>query len=111
MGLGFRTLRKRQRAHFKMKKLLTHDEIHRLAALGAFLNLKQLSIVTGFCYSTVHKWRREGLPLIDGKITLADALAWLKAKPQQVSLQDVGIREHPLHPDAGRFCALTRRNG
>ncbi len=57
-----------------MKKILSHEEIHRRAKLGAFLNLKQLSIVPGFCYSTVHKWRKEGLSLIDGKIALADAL-------------------------------------
>jgi len=93
-----------------MKKQLSPEEIHRRAKLGAFLNLKQFSIVTGFCYSTVHKWRREGLPLIDGKITLADALAWLRTKPQQVSLRDVGIREHPLHPDADRFCGRGPKN-
>ena len=62
-----------------MKMILSDEEIHRRAKLGVALNLKHLSVATGYSYSTVRSWRDMGMPLLDGKITVKDALDWRKA--------------------------------
>jgi hypothetical protein len=35
-------------------------------------------VATGFDYDTTREWKRQGLPLIKGRIKLSDAEAWLK---------------------------------
>jgi hypothetical protein len=61
-----------------VKPLLSDEEIHCRAKLGLALNLKHLAVATGYGYSTVRSWRDMGMPLLDGKITVKDALSWRK---------------------------------
>jgi hypothetical protein len=61
-----------------MRVKLSKREIASRAKQGLALNLAQLAVATGYCYSIVRQWKKDGLPLKYGKITLADAYAWLK---------------------------------
>ena len=64
---------------------LDREEIIRAANTGGWLDLQELALVTRFDYDKVRQWKHEGLPLIGGRIKLADAEAWLKTtflKPQ-----------------------------
>jgi hypothetical protein len=56
----------------------TKDTVVQMSKNGMALRLKELALATGYSYSTVLKWKRDGLPLVDGRITASDALAWRK---------------------------------
>ncbi len=84
-----------------MRKALSFDEIMHRAKLGMALNLGQLATATGYGYSTIQKWHKMGMPLIDGRITLQDAWAWRKAhaaaniEPSPLK-QHQDVMRHPL---------------
>lgn len=59
-----------------MRKQLTEEQIHEKAARGLALTLTELAVATGYGYSTVRAWKPQGLPLVGGKITKAEALEW-----------------------------------
>jgi len=87
------------------------------AKAGMFLNLRELSEATGFCYSIIKQWRSQGMPLIDGKIMLSDAVAWRKSQPAEVVKSRVEVQSpsttvlnHPLLA-AGKSCGLKSKNG
>ena len=44
---------------------------------GLALNLKELTLATGYGYTHWRTWKARGLPLIAGKIPLKKALDWL----------------------------------
>jgi len=82
-----------------------------------FLNLRELSEATGFCYSIIKQWRSQGMPLIDGKIMLPDAVAWRKSQPAEASRSRVEaqspsttVLNHPLLA-AGKSYGLKSKNG
>jgi hypothetical protein len=83
-----------------MRVKLSKQEIVRRAKQGLALNLRQLAVATGYCYSIVRQWKKDGLPLKYGKITLADACAWLKKfakiKQQESPASASGCEHHPL---------------
>ena len=83
-----------------MRVKLSKQEIVRRAEQGLALNLRQLAVATGYCYSIVRQWKKDGLPLKYGKITLADAYAWLKrfakVKPPESPASESGCEHHPL---------------
>ena len=76
------------------------DEILSRAREGLALNLKELAIATGYGYSTVRNWHSNGMPLLDGKITRSEALAWRKkyerSKPQESRFLPPSLEHHPL---------------
>jgi hypothetical protein len=63
-----------------MRRKYSKDEVLLRARQGMALNMKELAIATGYGYSKVRAWRDNGLPLIDGRITLADARHLAQAK-------------------------------
>ena len=83
-----------------MRVKLSKQEIVRRAKQGLAINLRQLAVATGYCYSIVRQWKKDGLPLKYGKITLADAYAWLKkfakVKLQESPTSESGCEHHPL---------------
>ena len=83
-----------------MRPKFSKEEIIRRAKRGLALNLAQLAVATGYCYSIVRQWKKDGLPLKYGKITLADASAWLKQfakiKPKESPALVSGCEHHPL---------------
>lgn len=40
------------------------------------LSLRELALALGYSYLTILKWKKDGLPLIDSRITKGEALAW-----------------------------------
>jgi hypothetical protein len=86
-----------------MRIALSFDEVIRRAHLGLALNLGQLATASGYGYSTVQKWHKMGMPLLDGRITLQDAIAWRKACAAVGSPRpDDTILHHPLLSRRGR---------
>jgi len=83
-----------------MKIQLSSQEIITRAREGMALNLKELAIATGYGYSTVRCWHTNGMPLLDGKITRSEALAWRrkyeKFKPVESPLENYTVSHHPL---------------
>ena len=71
----------------KLKRLSKEQRVglHERASYGEALRLWELAAVSGYSYKTVLKWKREGLPMLDGKINKAEALKWraefVKANP------------------------------
>jgi MoxR-like ATPase len=68
-------------------------------------------------YSIIKRWRSQGMPLIDGKITLHDAVTWRKSQPSEaatsrveVQLPSTTVLNHPLLA-AGRSCGPKSKNG
>jgi len=53
-------------------------DIQRRGHDGEALFLWELAVFLGYGYSTILKWKREGLPLVDGKIPAKEAWAWRK---------------------------------
>ena len=95
---------------------LPHLSAGEKAKAGMFLNLRELSEATGFCYSIIKKWHAQGMPLIDGKITLSDAVSWRKSQPSkaaprvEVQSPSTTVLNHPLLA-AGKSCGLKSKNG
>ncbi len=54
------------------------EKIFYKAQLGAALNLRELAVALGYSYPIMRKWRRDGMPMMDGKITRAEAWTWRK---------------------------------
>jgi hypothetical protein len=83
-----------------MRRKYSNDEVLARAKQGMALNLKELAIATGYGYSKVREWHDHGLPLIDGRITLADARAWLKSyhktKRRECRASESDHEHHPL---------------
>ena len=83
-----------------MSRVRLSDEVIREhAGLGMALNMTELSIVTGWGESTIRKWKQEGLPLIDGRITKEDAIAWRRAylaKREESPRENYTVSHHPL---------------
>jgi hypothetical protein len=83
-----------------MRVKLSKREIVSRAKQGLALNLRQLATATGYCYSIVRQWKKDGLPLKYGKITRAAADAWLKKiakiKPKESPTSESGCEHHPL---------------
>lgn len=48
------------------------------AQAGMALNLRELARALGYSYSVILQWKRDGLPLMDGRVTKNEALAWRK---------------------------------
>ena len=61
---------------------------------------QELAVASGYGYSTVRQWHANGMPLIDGKITLREALAWRKqyekAKRSESQSPIPTVLHHPL---------------
>ncbi len=84
---------------------------------GMFLSLRELSEATGFCYSVIKRWHSQGMPLIDGKITFSDAVAWRKSQPSEPAKSRVEVQspsttvlDHPLLA-VGKSCGPKSKNG
>jgi hypothetical protein len=81
-------------------------EIFQRAKNDLPLSLRELSVASGHCYSIVKRWRKNGLPMLDGRITLKEALEWrrsqepVKSQPEtrpQVEIEPpASIAGHPL---------------
>jgi hypothetical protein len=90
-----------------MKTRYSPAEVIVRAKQGLSLNLRELAIASGYGYSMVRKWYKAGLPLMDGRITLRDAMAWRKAQAAgQPGSQSPfpNLSHHPLLT-SGRFGA------
>jgi hypothetical protein len=61
-----------------MRRKYSDDEVRARAKQGMALNLQELAIATGYGYSTVRTWHDNGMPLLDGRITMKEALVWRK---------------------------------
>lgn len=68
------------------------EQLHARAKRGEALALWELAVVLGYSYSVLLTWKREGLPLVDGKLPASEAWVWRKAflaskpeNPQQES--------------------------
>jgi hypothetical protein len=80
-----------------MRVRRTEAEIFESAKRGAALLLKELGVASGYGYSTVRKWKAMGMPLIDGRITMRDALAWRKSlMPSELPVDFATVSHHPL---------------
>ena len=83
-----------------MRRKIDKDEALARAREGLALNLKELAIATGYGYSTVRGWHHNGMPLLDGKITRSEALAWRrkyeKSKPVGSPPENSSVLHHPL---------------
>lgn len=83
-----------------MRRKYSEDEVRQRAREGLALNLQELAIATGYGYSTVRRWHDNGMPLLDGRITRSDALAWRKRferlKPLELQSQIPTVSHHPL---------------
>ena len=83
-----------------MRKTILKNEILARAREGLALNLKELAIATGYGYSTVRGWHYNGMPLLDGKTTRSEALAWRKkyekTKPLESRSLSPILEHHPL---------------
>jgi hypothetical protein len=82
------------------------------------LDMQELAEASGYGYWTVRQWKKSGLPLISGKITLRDARAWLKKQskqdgdPKEQTISPAqAILSHPLHPNADRSRYLPANDG
>lgn len=92
-----------------MRIKYTHDEIIKRGRLGMALNQFELAIAMGYGYSTVQKWFKRGLPMIDGRITTSRAEKWLIENP--VSPQPPPIVAHHRLLAAGKSCGRELKNG
>jgi hypothetical protein len=84
-----------------MRVRRTDKEIIERGKLGLALNLRELAIAMGYGYSKVREWHDKGMPLADGKITLAEAKAWQrryeKSKRRLESQSQIPtVLHHPL---------------
>jgi len=83
-----------------MRKPKDNDAIMASARQGLALNLKELAIATGYGYSTVRVWHKNGTPPLDGKITRREAIAWRKSyeksRPVELPHKTNAIFRHPL---------------
>ena len=83
-----------------MRRKIDNDEVLARARDGLALNLKELAVATGYGYSTVRVWHSNGMPLLDGKITRSEALAWRrkyeKSKPVESQSDHSTVLHHPL---------------
>ena len=83
-----------------MRRKIDKEEILARAREGLALNLKELAVATGYGYSTVRGWHYNGMPLLDGKITRGEALAWRKkyerSKPVESQPENSTVSHHPL---------------
>jgi hypothetical protein len=78
---------------------LPDDAIHANAARGMALNMTELAIATGYGESTIRKWKAEGLPLVSGRITKADALEWRRGyevRRRELPRENYTVAHHPL---------------
>ena len=84
----------------RMRRKIDKGEILARAREGLALNLKELSVAAGYGYSTVRGWHYNGMPLLDGKITRSEALAWRKkyekSKPVESLPENSIVLHHPL---------------
>lgn len=75
---------------------INRDEVLHVAKTGGWLNLQELAVAMHFDYDVVREWKQQGLPLVYGRIKLADAEAWLKstflAVPKQPSGVEVAVQ-------------------
>jgi len=83
-----------------MRPKFSKQEIISRAKQGLALNLHELAIATGYGYSTIRAWHENGMPLLDGRITMREALAWRKQfeRTKQLGLQSPipTVSHHPL---------------
>lgn len=83
-----------------MRRKYSDDEVRARAKQGMALNLQELAIATGYGYSTIRGWHENGMPLLDGRITMREALAWRKQyeRTRQLGLrsQIPTVSHHPL---------------
>jgi hypothetical protein len=83
-----------------MKKILSNEEIIAKARQGLCLNLKELAVASGYGYPTVLGWKPDGLPLVCGKITLREALNWVRCRyrlrQEEELTQTHSVLHHPL---------------
>ena len=83
-----------------MRRKYSDDEVRARAKHGMALNLQELAIATGYGYSTIRGWHENGMPLLDGRITMREALAWRKQyeRTRQLGSQSQipTVSHHPL---------------
>lgn len=83
-----------------MRRKYSDDEVLARAKQGMALNMWELHIATGRGYSTIREWHENGMPLLDGRITLKEALAWRREyeKSKQLESQSLipTVLHHPL---------------
>ncbi len=84
--------------HRHKRRRYSNEEIIRRARQGLALNLRELAIAMGYGYSTVQKWHKHGLPLVDGRISLEEAKVWLVAygEAQRATKPRIDVSHHPL---------------
>lgn len=95
-----------------MNKQLAHQDFMELklkADAGKALNLRELSILTGFGYGKVRTWAQRGLPVFEGKIFWSDFLAW-KASRLASAPGSVDGSHQPPQP-AGKSEARMAKQG
>jgi hypothetical protein len=54
---------------------------------GQFLTLAELAKALNISYSDIKRAKREGLPLVYGKIRYETAVAWLEARAAELTLE------------------------
>jgi hypothetical protein len=83
-----------------MRRKRSEEEVMRRAREGMALNLRELATATGYGYSTIRLWHENGMPLLDGRTTMREALAWRKQyerTKQLVSRSQIPtVLHHPL---------------
>ena len=83
-----------------MRRKYSDDEVRARAKQGMALNLQELATATGYGYSTIRAWHENGMPLLDGRITMKEALAWRKQYERTKQLESQSriptVLHHPL---------------
>ena len=83
-----------------MRRKYTDEEVLARAKQGMALNLQELATATGYGYSTIRTWHENGMPLLDGRITMKEALAWRKQyeriKQSESQSRTRTVAHHPL---------------
>ena len=83
-----------------MRRKYSDEEVRARAKQGMALNLQELATATGYGYSTIRIWHENGMPLLDGRITMKEALAWRKqyerTKQSGSQSQTRTVLHHPL---------------
>ena len=97
-------------------RLLTDENVEHLlwkAKQGMALNLSELSIASGYSYSTWKRWHARGLPLVAGRISLSEGMKWAR-KHQVLSAPKKPSVSKPASPLLDAFDkrdAPSRRRG
>jgi hypothetical protein len=81
----------RQLAHIDFATIKAKSDV------GLALNLRELSVRTGFGYTQVRRWILVGLPVFHGKVFWGDFVAW-KAQRLGLNLASQAIQNRPTPP-------------